>query len=138
MFLILGEARILGGLGGDRDGLPVLGDPAGDALAELDAERIDDVRVRITRRAQDQLFAFERVNEAGIAGNHGRDELENAVEHGVERVGGGEPAGDFMQEVERAETIAEAGHGGGGGRDATHEPALDWAVCVSGSAPSAA
>src|SRR6185312_759595 len=73
---------------------------------------------RVARGAEDELVIFQRVDEAGVAGDDCGDEGYDAVEHDVQRIRGGDAAGDFVEELKGVEAVAEAGHGGGGLRDA--------------------
>src|SRR5690348_9472144 len=94
------EARIPQRSGGNGYGLAVFGHPSGDPLAKREHQLIDEISVRIARSAQNQPILFERIDEAGIAGNDGRDEFDDAIEYAVKRVGGGHTAADFVEELD--------------------------------------
>ena len=84
----------------DRDGLAMFGHPAGDALADAQLQPIDDVRMRRLRRAQDEVVAVEDIDETGVARDDARHEVDDAREHGVQRIGGRDAAADFVQKVD--------------------------------------
>src|SRR6185312_16058577 len=107
------EAWVVGGVGGDGDGLAALGGPSGDALSDLDAELVDQFGVGVLRGAQDELFAFEHVDEAGVTGDDRGDEVDNTAKNNVEGVCSCNAAADLVQKLNWHECIAEAGHGGG-------------------------
>src|SRR5271156_842064 len=93
------EAGIFCGVAGDRYGSAVFRDPAGDALADAEFEAVENFLVRIFGGAQDELFVFLDVNEAGVAFHQGYGELEDALEYFVERVlaGGGDAAAQVVE-----------------------------------------
>ena len=63
----------------DYYGLAMLGDPARDALAELHLQTTHDFRVGILGRAQNEFFALEDVDHAGIAFHYRSDEFEDVL-----------------------------------------------------------
>ncbi len=91
------EARVGGGVRGDRDGLAMLGDPAGDALANGDAEAVKQLGVGVLGGAEDELFSLQNVDQAGIAAHQVGDEAEDVLQDGIERVGSGHAAADLVQ-----------------------------------------
>jgi len=93
------EARVLRGIAGDGYGFEVLGDPSGDALADLELEAVEDFGVRILRGAEDKFFAFQYIDKTGIALDQGGSELYDAVQDFVEWVGGGHAAAEFVKEI---------------------------------------
>ena len=94
------EARVLRGVAGDGDGLEVLGDPSGDALAEMELEAVEDFGVRILGGTEDEFFVLQHVDEAGIALDQGGGELYDVVQDFVERISGGHAAAEFVQEID--------------------------------------
>src|SRR5687768_16856233 len=103
------EARILEGMATHHHRLPVLRDPAGDALAHPQLEAIDEVPSRLLRGAQDQVIVFEHVDETGIALHDAGHHVHHAVQHRLQRLRGGEPAADLV-EVADLRIAALAGH----------------------------
>src|SRR5215831_645560 len=93
------KARVLGSVPGEGDGLLVFGDPAGDSLPHAELEPIDHFGVRVLRGAEDEFVPFENVDEAGVALHHRSDELEDAQQYFVKRIGGGDAFTEFMQEI---------------------------------------
>src|SRR5687767_3170928 len=91
------EARILEGMATHHHRLPVLRDPAGDALAHPQLEAIDEVPARLLRGAEDQLIVFEHVDETGIALHDAGHDVHHAVEHRFQRLRRGEPAADLVE-----------------------------------------
>src|SRR2546425_9008807 len=63
------EPRILERLAGDRYRLPMLRDPAGDALPHPYRQAVHHVGVRILRRPQHERVVLEHVNETRVALN---------------------------------------------------------------------
>jgi hypothetical protein len=70
------------------------------SLANAEPQSIDHVGVRRFRRTQHELFVLEHVDEARVALHHGRDEVDDAVEHRMQGIGGGKPAADFVEEID--------------------------------------
>jgi hypothetical protein len=89
----------LGRVARDSYGLEVLGDPSGDALADLELEAVEDFGVGILGGAEDEFFVFQDVNEAGITLDQCGGELNDTVQDFVERVGGGHTAAEFVKEI---------------------------------------
>src|ERR1044072_5846439 len=52
------------------------------------------------RRAQYQIVVFEHVDETRIALHDGRHEVDDAREDGVQRIGGRNPAAEFMKKID--------------------------------------
>jgi len=93
------EARILGGVAGDGYRLKVLGDPSGDALANLKLETVEDFGVGVFGGAEDKFLVFQNIDEAGIALDECGGELDDAAQDLMERVGGCHAAAEFMKEI---------------------------------------
>ena len=93
------EARILEGVPADGDGEFVFGDPSGYAVADLQLEAVDYFGVGIFGGAQDEFVVFENVDEAGIEFGDDGDEVDDFAKDFVERIGGGEAAADFVEQI---------------------------------------
>ncbi len=103
------EAGILVGVAADGNGHFVFGDPASDAVADLELEAIDDFGVGIFGRAKDEFVFFENVDEAGIEFGDDGDEVNHFAKDFVERIGGGEAAADFVKEIDLTGVAVEYG-----------------------------
>jgi hypothetical protein len=101
------EPRILERMTADRHGLAVFGDPPGDAFAHTQGQAIDDVGMWPLGGAKHQVIALEHVDEHRVARNHARDELHDAIEHRMQRIGRRDAAADFVEDVD----VAGVGHG---------------------------
>jgi hypothetical protein len=105
---ILGEvakgakARVLVSIAADGHGNFVFGDPAGDAVANLEFKAIDDGGVGIFGGAEHELGAFENVDKAGIEFGDDGDEVDDFAENFMEWIGSGETAADFVKELDVA------------------------------------
>lgn len=75
----------------------MLSHPARDTLPNADLDLVDRIGVRVLRRTQYQVVAFEDVHEAGVALDDVAQQLDNASEHGLQRVGGGQAAADLVK-----------------------------------------
>jgi hypothetical protein len=65
----------------------------------LELEAVENFGVGILGGAEDELFIFEHIDEAGIALDQSGGELNDAVQDFVKRVGGGHAAAEFVQEI---------------------------------------
>jgi hypothetical protein len=90
------ETRIARRVSWDSHGLFVLCDPSSDALADAQPQAIHnlDFRMRVLRAAQDQIIAFQDVDEARIAFDQGGNEVDDLPQHFVQRIRCCEAAGD--------------------------------------------
>ena len=124
IFRQLVEALETGVLKGARrygDRLQMLGNPTGDALPHLHFQAVDDFGMRIFRGAEDQFFGFEDVNEAGVTFYDGTDEIDDALQDFVKRIGSRHAAANLMEKTNRRilQGKDRLVHGGdGNGRDA--------------------
>jgi len=101
------EARVLVGVIADGDGNFMLGDPAGDAAADLELEAIDNFGVRIFGGTKDEFVVLEDIDEAGVEFGDDGDEVDDLAEDFVKRIGGGEAAADFVEKIDFASIAVE-------------------------------
>ena len=57
--------------------------------------------MRILRRAQNEFIVLQHVNEAGVALCDGADEIDDALQDLVQRIGGGHAAANLMEKSNR-------------------------------------
>jgi hypothetical protein len=93
------EARVLGSVAGDGYRLEVLGDPPGDALADLELETVEHFGVGVLGGTEHQFPVFQDIDEAGIAPDQSGGELNDTIQDFVERVSGGHAAAEFVKEI---------------------------------------
>ena len=79
----------------DYDRLPMLGDPSGNALSELQLEMVDEIGMGIARCAQNQLIALEDIDEAGVALRNRNGKFDDVCE----QIGQGRSRGDALRDV---------------------------------------
>src|SRR5437763_1932349 len=77
----------------------MFGDPPGNSLSYPQFQAIEQFRVRVLGRPQNQVLAFKHVNETGVALHNFYREIQNPVERLVETVGGGDAADGLMQDI---------------------------------------
>src|SRR5215470_16443122 len=77
----------------------MLGDPAGDALADFQLQTVHNVFVRVLGGSQDQFTPFEHIDQTGIALHNSRSELDHTLEDLVETVRGREADADLVQQI---------------------------------------
>ena len=87
--------------------------PSRNALSHLYPNVIDQIGVRVLRRTQHQVLAFQYVDKAGVARNHACDKVDDPVQHQMQRIRGRHAAADLMQKVHLRQAIAKPGHGRG-------------------------
>jgi hypothetical protein len=93
------EARVLGSVTGNGHRFEMLGDPSGNALADLELETVEDFGVGVLGGSEDEFFVFQHVDKAGITLHEGGGELNDAVQDFMERIGGGHAAAEFVKEI---------------------------------------
>jgi hypothetical protein len=59
-------------------------------------EPVDEIGMGILRRAQHELVLAEDVDETRVALDDARHEIDDAVQHGLQRIGRGKAAADFV------------------------------------------
>ena len=67
---------------------------------------IHKIGMRIFRRAQHQLIAFEHINKTGIALDQSTGKVHNAIQHRVQRIGCRHAAANFVQKIDTGECAA--------------------------------
>jgi len=93
------EAGIERGVLAKRDNGFVLGNPAGDTFAHLQADVADFTRVRQLRRAQDDLVGgvVDKVDKTGVGVGDLHNEAHEFPKHGLEFETGADNAADAVQ-----------------------------------------
>lgn len=93
------KAGISRGVFGDRDRLFIFCDPSGDAFTHVQFQAIDRIGVRILGRSQDEFFAFENIDEAGIALDQSGGKIDDAGQNFVKSIRCGKTDADFVQNL---------------------------------------
>ena len=78
----------------------VFGNPPGDPLTDSQRQAIDYIRMRRLRRAQHEVFVLQDVDEARVALDDGRQEIDHTGQHGVQGIGGSDAAADFVKQID--------------------------------------
>src|ERR1035437_7702934 len=103
--LVLGQfneklkARVLESVAPYRDGLAVLGNPAGDALSHGQLQPVHNIRMGIHGSAQYQIVVLKKVDQAGIAFHHSRHKCNHAVKNFVQ-LAGSYTSSDVVQKID--------------------------------------
>jgi hypothetical protein len=72
--------------------------PTGDSLPDTEFEAIDCIGMRVLGSTENQVFAIDNVDEAGIAPDESGDKLDYSIQHLMKAVGCGETTADLVEE----------------------------------------
>ena len=95
------EARILRRLFRNCHRFVMFRHPARNALPDAQFEPVHNLGMSVLRSPQDQVFALEHIDQAGIALHQRRGELHHPVEHFVESARCRQPAANLVQQINR-------------------------------------
>jgi len=93
------KAGILRRLFGDGNGLAMFRHPSRNALPHAQFQAVDNFFVRVFGGAQNQLVAFENINQAGIALHQRSGKFNNAVQYIVKSIRRTEANTDFVEYI---------------------------------------
>jgi hypothetical protein len=92
------KARVLRGFFRNRYRLVMFRHPTGDPLPDAEFEAIDRIGMRVLGSAEDQVFAIDNVDEAGIAPDQSGDKLDDSIQNLMKSVGRGETTANLVEE----------------------------------------
>src|SRR5580704_15566696 len=93
------EPWIVRGFFRDGDGLAMLRDPSGNALPDAQFQPVDHFRMWILRSPQNELVAFQNVNEAGVALDQRRSKFDHTAQNVVKSVRRTQAFADFVEYI---------------------------------------
>jgi hypothetical protein len=93
------KTRIERRLFGNRYWFPVFCDPSSYAVSQTQFQAVYNFRMWILRGSQDEIIAFEHINQTGIAFHKSGSKLDHASQHFVEAVRRCQASANFVQQV---------------------------------------
>jgi hypothetical protein len=77
----------------------MLSHPTGDALSNTKLQAVDYIGMGVGGGSQHQFITFQNVDQAGVALDECRSELDNAVQHFMKSIRRSQAGADFVQYI---------------------------------------